>query len=132
MKKANDESLREQKGELPNYEYPPELVTAASLSRYSVHGVDFKVAPEELERVTALDAQKAHGKAIFGGGFLLSNEATRRNIAAMEQKELNIRDAELERMRKVVEGETSVEDLDGGIIVWQLSERERAIVDSLG
>ena len=132
LKKANDESLREQKGELPNYEYPPELVTAASLSRYSVHGVDFKVAPEELERVTALDAQKAHGKAIFGGGFLLSNEATRRNIAAMEQKELNIRDAELERMRKVVEGETSVEDLDGGIIVWQLSERERAIVDSLG
>lgn len=107
-------------------------MTGKPRRRYSVHGVDFKVAPDELERVTALDAQKALGKAIFGGGFLLSNEATRRNIAAMEQKELNIRDAELERMRKVVEGETSVEVLDGGIIVWQLSERERAIVDSLG
>lgn len=131
LKEANDANQREAKGELPNYEYPPEVVTAAGLSRYSVHGVELRIGSGECQRISALDAMKASGKAIFGGGFLLGGGAAARNAEAARQKDENVRNAEMERLRNAVEN-TSVQVGDGGVVIWRLSDREREIAASLG
>jgi hypothetical protein len=113
IKEANDKNNKESKTTVPKYDYPSELVTAAILARYSVHGVEFTVSKDECERVQALDAMKDYDKSIFGGGFLLSRSATQRNIEAAKQKAENVRQSELERLK------------------WELSERERKIVEKL-
>ena len=93
----------------PKYAYPPELLIAANVARYSQRGIDFRVRRSETARATRLDSQKPLGKAIFGGGFLLSEDATARKNAAER--------AAAER--------AAAERFD-------LSPRERDIVRSLG
>ena len=68
--KAVDEKNKENtKGrEIPNYEYPPNVVTAAMLSYLSKYGVDFKIKHQDSsEKIGMLDSQKELGKGIFGG-----------------------------------------------------------------
>ena len=45
------EAAKDPCAELPKYIYPPEVVTAAMLNRYSKYGVDFRVMPHECERI---------------------------------------------------------------------------------
>lgn len=54
--------------ELPKYAYPDAVLTAAMCNRYSKYGVDFRVMRGECSHITALDAQRDAGKAVFGGG----------------------------------------------------------------
>lgn len=130
LKEADNQNREAQKAELPNYEYPPELVTAAGLSRYSVHGVDFVVPSDACCRVSELDSMKEMGKAIFGGGYLLSREMTAQNVKALRQKAENAKRAELERLTKAAEGGEGIVNEDGKI-VWKLSERELQIIKDL-
>ncbi len=104
VQKANDEWLKEQKKELPKYSYPDEVVTSANIARFSKYGVNFKALKSETVGVSALDAQKEVGKAIYGKGYLLSEKAAAEKAAAEK--------AAAER--------------------WELSEREKAIVKNLG
>ena len=101
---ANDENLAAMHKDLPNYSYPDEVITAAIVGRWSKYGVDFSVPGDECVRISELDEQKEQGKAIFGGGFLLSQRAAAERAAA-------------ER---------------AAATKWELSEREREIVKSLG
>ena len=105
-KLVNDEveRLRRTKtAQLPKYTYPSHIVTAALLQRYSRYGINFKVHKKDCTPVYALDAQRSTGKTIFGGGLLLSDCAAAERAAA-------------ER---------------AAATKWELSARERAIVDSL-
>ena len=105
-KLVNDEveRLRRTKtAQLPKYTYPSHIVTAALLQRYSRYGINFKVHKKDCTPVYALDAQRSTGKTIFGGGLLLSDWAAAERAAA-------------ER---------------AAAVKWELSARERAIVDSL-
>lgn len=104
------EKLRKQKtGELPKYSYPDHVMTAAMLQRYSKYGVLFEVRRSDCVRVSKLDAQKEHGKAIFGSGLLMSDSKAAEKAAAEK--------AAAEKVE---------------CVVWELSERERAIVAALG
>ena len=80
--KANNEYQAQFRRELPKYEYPPEVVTAASLGILSQNGVEFAVMPEDCTFIRALDAQRQTGKSIFGGGLLLSAKAAKAAKAA--------------------------------------------------
>lgn len=105
-KLVNDEvqRLRKQKTvQLPKYTYPSHIVTAAMLQRYSRYGVDFKISKNDCAPIYALDAQRATGKAIFGGGLLLSDCAAAERAAAES----------------------------AAATKWELSARERAIVEYL-
>ena len=105
--KAMDEANKENtKGkELPNYEYPPEIVTASMLSYLSKYGQDFRLEHKDAsEKIGMLDAQKSEGKSIFGGGFLISMKAAAEKAAAEK----------------------------AAAKVWKLSEREKEIIKSLG
>lgn len=90
--------------QLPKYEYPHHVLTAATLQKYARYGVDFRVSRGECARICALDSQRARGKAIYGGGLLLS-DAKAAERAASEKANAH---------------------------VWELSDRERDIIAGLG
>ena len=94
---------------LPKYAYPDYIVTAAMMQRWAHYGINFSVKKKDCVFVSKLDAQSAHGKAIFGGGLLLSEKAAAEKAAAEK---------------------AAAEKADA--IIWQLSDRERAIVAKLG
>lgn len=92
------ERLRRQKTvQLPKYDYPDNIVTAAMLQRYCRYDVEFAVKRDECVRVSRLDAQKNAGKAIFGGGLLLSSRAAAERAAA-HRWELSEREREIVRI----------------------------------
>ena len=93
--------------ELPKYKYPPEVVSIALVSTFARHDIPVKIRRDELEYIPALDSQRREGKAIFGSGFLTSHS----------------KGAELEEARRQAE--------EARRQVWELSPKERAIVDEL-
>ena len=90
------------------YTYPPHILTAAMLQRYSHYGVDLKIRRSECVLVSKLDSQIQEKKTIFGGGLLLSERAAAERAAAER--------AAAER---------------ASATVWQLSEREKQLIKSL-
>ena len=122
VKQANDLSMQGSRKSLQKYEFPSCVVTAASLSRYAVHGVELNIRPDECVRISELDSMKEVGKGLFGGGFLLSDGAAKRNEAAEAQREENKR---IEEENKRIEEENKR-------VEWKISDREREIIASLG
>ena len=114
-----DELRRRSVKELPRYEYPDNIATASMLMRYAKHGVDFRIRRGECAFVSALDSQRAAGKGIYGGGLLLSDDAASRKARASM---LADRNAAAER---AADGRARAN-------VWELSDRERAMVAMLG
>ena len=106
---ASREEEKKNKVQLPKYKYPNHVVTLAQVNYFSQHETDYGVRRGEALRISAMDEQKSHGKACFGGGLLLSEKAAAEKAAAEK--------AAAEK---------------AAAIAWQLSERERGIVESLG
>ena len=120
-KLVNDEveRLRRTKTvQLPKYTYPDNIVTAAMLQRYSHYGVDFKIHKKACAPIYALDAQRSTGKTIFGSGLLLS-DCVAAERAAAERAAAERAAAE----RAAAERAAATK--------WELSARERAIVEYL-
>ena len=89
---------------LPKYVYPDNVVTAAFMQKLARYEIDFEIKRSESTHISSLDQQKEKGKAIFGSGLLISERAAAERAAA-------------EKFEREV---------------WELSERERAIVAALG
>jgi len=113
VKAADDANRKEQSAELPGYVYPMEVITGASY-RLAKYGQVLQVKLEEAAFVRALDCQRAEGKTIYGGGFLVSE-----NVAAER--------AAAERAA----AERAAADL-AAAVKWALSQRERELVRELG
>ena len=113
LRKAIERAMRqiksETKRELPKYTYPDHVLTAAMLQKYAHYGVEFAVKREDCTQIAKLDSQRPMGKTIFGGGLLLSEKAAAEKAAAEK--------AAAEK---------------AAAHIWELSERERQIVASLG
>ena len=102
-------ALREQTTrQLPKYEYPSHILTAAMAQNYAKYGIRISVRRSDCVKVSSLDAQKERKKGIFGGGLLLSDAAAEENERARIAME--------ERARATK---------------WALSDREMAIVEQL-
>ena len=74
-RQVNDKvaELRHEKARnLPKYEYPREVLTAAMLSNMAKAGVELKVPASQCVRIGRLDAQEESGSSIYGGGLLVS------------------------------------------------------------
>ena len=108
VKIQNDINEKERVKELPKYDYPMHVLTAAKAQWFTKYGVAFSVNPKSCTRISELDSQKAVGKAIFGGGLLLSDNAAAERAAAERAA------AERAAAHK-----------------WALSDRERAMVEYL-
>lgn len=79
---ANEKNKRQGKAELPKYEYPDHVLTAALAQRWCKYGVLYALNRRECLFIRALDEQRQAGKAIFGAGFLLSTSAAAERAAA--------------------------------------------------
>ena len=82
IKVENDKNQKAGKKQLPKYIYPDCVITAALAQRFAHLGIDYRVKKTEAAFIGALDAQKATGKAVFGGGLLLSEKAAAERAAA--------------------------------------------------
>lgn len=80
--------------ELPKYEYPENVTSAARLGKLARGSVDFAFETCEIHKVSKLDAQK--GKAIFGGGFLISDQAAERLREAERRERFELSETEKE------------------------------------
>lgn len=112
VKKANDENAGP-KPSLPKYKYPDHVMMSTNMADLSKQGIEFKVGRGEAFFVRELDSQKPQKKALFGGGYLLSDNAKDRYKAAREKAAREKAAA----MKKAIE--------------WTLSDRERGIIADL-
>ena len=112
IKKAIDALSRGKKP--PTYFYPPNVATPATLQSIAIRGVDLRIAKTDYIRTNRLDSQRESGRTLFGGGWLLSERAAAERAAA---ERAAAERAAAER---------------AGAIVWQLSERERLLIATLG
>ena len=110
----NKKNLKKLNRELPKYSYPDEVLTATMLCYMTAHGVSLELNGKDVHFIRALDTQKASGKGLFGSGFLLSEKAAAEKAAA----------------EKAAAEKAAAEKVNADI--WELSEREWAIVRGLG
>lgn len=108
VRNKNKENLEEEKQCIPKYTYPIELITVSKLAKLGLGGVDLKIKKSEVYSIKSLDAQKDVDKAIFGSGFLISHKKA-------------------EEIEKKLQ-----ETKDKDVYVFELSDREKEIVDELG
>lgn len=99
---ANTAALRKR---VPKYSYPLELVTTVAIYPYARYGIEFVVPRSASVRVSALDSQRAAKKAVFGCGWLVSEQVRAEREKAEREK------AEREKAER-----------------WHLSERELEII----
>ena len=105
---------KQNRKQVPKYRYPYNVTSAALLSKIAPY-VDFVVRADECRFISRLDSQIG-GAGIFGGGVLLSNAKAAEKAAAEKAA------AEKAAAKKAAERES---------IVWELSNRERRIIDEL-
>ena len=78
----NKQLQKADKTELPKYDYPDNIITAALVQRWTKYGIEYRLPKNECVQVGGLDAQRKTGKSIFGSGFLLSERAAAERAAA--------------------------------------------------
>lgn len=107
---------------LPKYEYPDNVLTATMINALSRNGVDYAIQNGQGEFIRSLDSQRKMKKAIFGGGFLISNTAAEELRTAKEQ--VIVKQAQKEQAMWEKERERK--------IIFPLSERERELIKKYG
>ena len=109
----NTENKRRATAQLPKYEYPTNVCSVA-INKLACYGQALRIPESDAAFIRALDAQRDAGKAIFGGGFLLSEKAAAEKAAA-----------EKAAAEKAAAEKAAAEK-------WHLSERELALIAQLG
>lgn len=87
----------------PKYNYPRNVINSSRLGLTLAKGIELKAYQKDVCFTRALDAQKEMKKAIFGAGFYLSDRIADKIVVN------NVND----------------------VTTWELSERERKIIDKL-
>lgn len=114
----NAQNTSENKTELPGYTYPDCVLTPIRIAP-TAKWITLRVRAEDASFIRALDAQRDHGKAIYGAAFLLSEKAAAEKAAAEKAAE-----------EKAAAEKAAAEKREQ--FVWELSDREKAIVAALG
>lgn len=109
---ALDEIEKAKVVNFPKYQYPPNVLMVNDLNKLCKAGIEFEIKFGDSQFISKLDSQKAHKKALFGNGFLISHD---------KSQELTNKLSQYQQMQSQTQA-----------IYWELSERERAIVESLG
>ena len=109
IKRVSDELRKKTVKELPKYEYPNDVLTAARMQFLAAHHEPLRIRRGECVKIRSLDSQRKVGKVIFGGGLLLSERAA----------------AEREAAERAAAERAAAEQ-------WHLSDRERALQEMLG
>ena len=123
IKAANDENLKELHKELPKYSYDRHIITAPFIGHLSRLGIEFSVPVSESERISGLDSQKEKGRAIYGKGYIVSEQV----YAEREKAEREKAEREKAEREKAEREKAEREKAER----WELSAREMEIVKRL-
>jgi hypothetical protein len=107
---------------LPKYEYPNNIITVSKVSYCVEKGINLTFDKNDLKHYRGMDAQKNHGKVLFGGGFICSDKAA----AEAAQAAAEAAQAAAEAAQAAAEAKKN------NVIIWELSEKEKEIIKSLG
>jgi hypothetical protein len=107
---------------LPKYEYPNNIITVSKVSYCVEKGINLTFDKNDLKHYRGMDAQKNHGKTLFGGGFICSDKAA----AEAAQAAAEAAQAAAEAAQAAAEAKKN------NVIIWELSEKEKEIIKSLG
>lgn len=122
---AIKEAQQAEDGAVIRYEYPPHVITGTRVGRIRPQRGDLKFNRGEIKFIRRLDAQKPHKKQIFGGWFLISDDAAARRVEAEKETEAWLYAKAMRRADGINErGEEAHE--------WKLSDAEKEIVKELG
>lgn len=113
---------------LPVYAYP-DAVACVTINRLCKHGQALQISAKDAVFIRALDAQREAGKAIYGGGFLLSDKAAAQRTAAEKAADALNAASQALLEKKMVEDE---ETARSSAVKWELSDRELAIIAAMG
>ena len=114
LAKAVTDAQKDSAGKkLPKYLYPGNVLTASRLNWICDKGIAVEVRNSEACYISRLDSQKELKKALFGNGFLISEQARQR-----------IEEAE-RRAAEIAERRLKADN------VWLLSEREKELIRQL-
>ena len=102
------ELQRNNKASLPKYKYPDNIITVSKISYCVEKGISLTFDKKDVKHCRGMDAQKKHGKGLFGGGFIASDKAA------------------------VAVAVAAAAAANDPIIIWELSEKEKKIIKSLG
>ena len=93
---ANEINERALHVQMPKYEFPDEVITAAKMGWMCKYGQAMQIRRDESMMIRDLDAMKESGKGIYGCALLLSERAAAERAAATKWK-LSEREMELVR-----------------------------------
>jgi len=106
------ELQRNNKASLPKYKYPDNIITVSKISYCVEKGISLTFDKKDVKHCRGMDAQKKHGKTLFGSGFIASDKAAAAQAAA--------------------QAAAAAAAENDPIIIWELSEKEKKIIKSLG
>ena len=82
VKAADDANRAAKSKQLPRYEYPDNIITAAIVQRWCKYGIEYRLNVADSLPIDGLETQKERGLSIFGNGFLLGSSAAAERAAA--------------------------------------------------
>lgn len=113
LHKKFKEIQEKNKAKLPKYEYPNHIITVSKVAYCVEKGINLTFYKNDLKHIRVIDAQKKHKKGLFGSGFIASDNAAAEAAAAISAAEAAAAKRE-------------------NIIIWELSDKEKEIIKSLG
>lgn len=113
LHKKFKEIQEKNKAKLPKYEYPNHIITVSKVAYCVEKGINLTFYKNDLKHIKVIDAQKKHKKCLFGSGFIASDNAAAEAAAAILAAEAAAAKRE-------------------NIIIWELSDKEKEIIKSLG
>lgn len=108
IKDADAENRKAITKELPKYIYPDHVLTVTKVGWFNEHNTPYTLKRKDCCVISDMDEQRRIGKGIFGSGYLLCDRAAAERAAAE---------------RAAAECAAALK--------WQLSDRERMIVEML-
>ena len=123
-----DEFAKTLRKSLPKYSYPPHIITSTWVGILSRLGIEFSVPVNESEGISGLDSQKPSGKAIFGKGYIVSDAIKAERERAEGERGAKEQQAKFQQMEEAMLRE---KEKQARAELWELSEREYAIIDKL-
>lgn len=96
---------------LPKYQYPANVLTTRHVERIIRAGIGLEIRRDQCMYISKLRSQIPAKKAIFGGGYLISDSVA----------------AELAAKQEAAKQEAAKQE----VIEWALSEQERLVIEQL-
>lgn len=96
----------------PKYSYPRNVVTVSDMAKIALTA-EFRVMNHEAMEYSTLDSQRPKKKSIFGRGYLVTDRVA-------------------DRLEELKERRVRKEREDDLITEWQISDRERELIKTLG